>query len=144
MCKLGLFDYMRQVGTVKVHGQGTLSNVRYNELKSAQKMIKNYIKDSNARVDIYDAQSVPADKFVYVKQPDSVYVEYTDLLHDKTKTGEFMDRNGGEPVLRQIFKFIEKADGAIETPIDKMKETTLVKLHNYTKKMKMNTIKSSN
>ena len=86
MCKLGLFDYMKQAGKVNLHEQGKLSNKRYEELKSAQKMIKNFVKDTDYRVDIYDAQTVPADKFVYTQKSDSVFVEVTNLLNDKVKS----------------------------------------------------------
>ncbi len=127
MNKIGLFDYIRQAGKVNLHEQGTLSNSRYEELKSAQKMIKSFIKNSDCRVDIYDAQTVPADKFVYTKRPDSVYVEMTDLLCNKTKSEEFYDKPG-ESFIRQIFKFIDKASG-VEEPIEKMKSLQRTKVH---------------
>ena len=126
MCKLGLFDYMKQAGSVYLHKQGTLSDARYEELKGAQKMIRNFIKDSECRVDIYDAQSVPADKFVYTRRPDSVYIEVNNLLNDKTECEEFMDK-AGEPMLKRIFKFIDKTFGE-EEPIERQRELTMARL----------------
>ncbi len=120
MKNIGLFSYMRQAGKVKLHEQGQLSNGRYDELKSAQKMIKNYLKDADCKVDIYDAQTVPADKFVYTQKKDSVFIEVTDLLHNKVESEEFCDKPD-EPFLRQIFKFIDKIYGVDEEPIERMK-----------------------
>ena len=131
MCKLGLFDYLRQVGTVHLHKQGTLSDARYEELKSAQKMIRNFIKDTDCRVDIYDAQSVPADKFVYTRRPDSVYIEVNNLLNDKIEYEEFVDK-AGEPMLKRIFKFIDKSFGK-EPPVEELRSTTIAKLRWHNK-----------
>ena len=135
MCKLGLIDYMRQCGTVQLHDQNTLSDKRYEELKSAQRMIKSAIKGSDLRVDLYDGNSVPKGKFVYSKVPDCVFVEVTDLLKDKVYPEEFIDRAGKEPVLRQIFKFIDKVCLNEESPIEHMKKMTRIKYLNYLKKV---------
>lgn len=137
MCKLGLFDYMKQAGNVNLHEQGKLSNKRYEELKSAQKMIKNFVKGTDYRVDIYDAQTVPADKFVYTQKSDSVFVEVTNLLNDKVKSEEFTDKPG-EPFLRQIFKFIDKSYGYEEEPIDRMKRSSLIKYKKFVLKKPIN------
>lgn len=131
---IGFFDYMKQVGKVTLHEQGTLSNSRYDELKGAQKMIKNYIKDTNCKVDIYDANNVPEDKFVYMKRNDCVFVEIKDLLTNKTQSEEFYDKKDTTSVLRDIFKFIEKANGEGESPIEKMKQMTRIKYNLYLRK----------
>ena len=128
MCKLGLFDYFRQSGNVYLHEQNTLSNTRYEELKSARAMIKNYLKDSNLKVDIYDGNSVPKDKFVYAKVPDCVFVEVTDLISDKVRTEEFFDQAHKEPVLRRIFRFVEKSYGD-EPRLEKMIQATRKKIY---------------
>ena len=126
MCNLGLFSFMKQAGSVHLHEQGTLSSKRYDELKCAQKMIKKFMGDTNYRVDIYDANTVPADKFVYTKEPDSVYMEVKDLLNDSVSTAEFFEKND-EPMLRRIFKFVDKSLG-VESPIESMKKCTRSRL----------------
>ena len=131
MCKIGLIDYMRQSGTVNLHGQNTFSDKRYNELQSAGKMIKNYLKGSDLKVDMYDINSVPEDKFVYFKVPDGVYVEVTNLLDDVVYPQEFIDRHDKEPVIRQIFRFIEKINTADVSPIDRMMSITRARYSNY-------------
>ena len=135
MCKIGLFDYLRQAGNVYLHGQNTLSNTRYDELKSAQKMIKNYLKNTNLKVDIYDGNAVPKDKFVYAKAPDCVFIEVTDLLSDKVRSAEFFDQVHKEPVLRRIFQFVEKANGLEETQLKRMIDCTRIKYSAYLRRM---------
>ena len=135
MCKLGLIDFYRQSGNVYLHGQNTLSDERYEELKSARKMLKRYLEDSNLKVDIYDGNTVPQDKFVYAKVPDCVFVEVTDLLSDKVKSEEFFDQAHKEPVIRRIFSFVEKNYGD-ESPLNRMIQATRIKYAHHLSKIK--------
>lgn len=137
MCSVGLWYYMKNAGSVKLHEQGTLSDKRYNELKSAQKMIKSAIKGSDLQVDIYDINSVPKDKFVYCKNPDGVYVEVKDLLKDTVKSEEFVDRRKyTEPFLRRIFRFIDEASGVEESPIEDFKKLSIRRYNYYMDRLK--------
>ena len=132
MSGIGLFSYLRQAGSVKLHEQNEVSNEMYSQLKSAQQMIKSYVKGSDSRVDIYDSTTVPKDKFVYMRSPNSIYVEVKDLLRDKVSQGEFWNKGkNGEPILRQIFKFVEKSSGVEESTLDKMKYFTKMKYSRY-------------
>ena len=131
MCQLGLIDFWRQTGTVNLHEQNTLSNSRYEELKSARKMIEKAIQDSSLKVDIYDGNCAPKDKFVYAQVPDCVFVEVTDLLSDKVKSEEFFDQSNKEPVLRRLFRFIDKVTNVEEPPIERMKKMTMIRYNHY-------------
>ena len=116
---IGLFDYLRQAGSVKLHERKSVSPEMYDQLKSAQKMIKRYIKGTDLKVDIYDSTTVPEEKFVYWRGPKSVYVEVTDLLKGDVKADEFWENDkSGEHILRRIFRFIDKANGVQKEPID--------------------------
>ncbi|MCR5265238.1 MAG: hypothetical protein K6E29_01425 [Cyanobacteria bacterium RUI128] len=127
---------MKQAGSVKLHEQNAISDDLYNQLKSAQKMIKSHIKGSDLRVDIYDATNAPKDKFVYMREPGSVYIEVTDLLKGETQADEFWEKSrSNEPLLRRIFKFIDKATG-YEEPIKVEKETTRRKFYYFLERKK--------
>lgn len=140
-----LINLLTQAGSVKLHPQGTLSNQRYDELKSAQKMLKNYMKGSDKRIDIYDALSVPKDKFVYTKQKDSVFIEVTDLIDGTTNTAEFCDKEGKEPVLRQIFNFISKNENPFrKSPLEEMIDVTKRKYEVFVKNNRANIVEKIN
>ncbi len=142
---MSLIKLLTESGKVKLHPQGQLSVQRYDELKGARKMIKNYLRNSSLRVDIYDAQSVPKDKFVYTKQKDSVFIEITDLLNNKTQTKEFFDQKGEEPLLRQIFKFVEKTESPYaESSWEKMINKTLRKYNVLIKNDRSNIVNKLN
>lgn len=139
---IGFFSYLRQAGNVKLHEPKSISPELYEQLKSAKKMIKGYIKGSDLKVDIYDSTTVPKDKFVYMRSPKSIYVEVTDLLKNKVETNEFWEQDSsGEHILRRIFRFIDKANGVEEEPMAKFIRSARTKYQwNKTKTLKENNL----
>ena len=132
MCEIGLFSYLRQAGSVKLHGQQGFSDELYEQLKGAQRMIKNYIKGTNLRVDIYEGSTVPAEKFVYWRSPECVYVEIKDLLNDTVEQQEFWNRKGGkEPLIKQIYSFVDRASGVEKPHIEEVKEMAKLRYRRY-------------
>ena len=134
MSSIGFFDYLKQAGSVHLHEQNTLSDGLYSQLEGAKSTIKNAIKDTNLRVDIWDGSAAPEDKFVYWREPhsDCVYVEVKDLLNDTVESNEFWkkDRKGDFSV-RRLYEFIDKSLGIERSPIEEMQHTTRRKYFNY-------------
>lgn len=120
MCKIGPIEYLRQAGKVSLHEQNSLSDNTYQKLKGAKSMIGNYIKDTSLKVDIYDANTLPPNEFVYGDFPNQVRVKVTKLLDDKVEVMDFVDKENPkkEPFLRQIFAFIDEQSGVKERKID--------------------------
>ena len=132
MCKLGLLDFMRQVGTVEVGSQGTLSKATYEKLLNAKGVIKNYIKDTNCKVELYDANSLPADEFVYKDERENIRVKVKDLIYDSEEIKDIINKkDSDEPLLRKIYEFVQSACYQNEKPIDRMKRATNARVKNY-------------
>ena len=62
-------------------------------------------------------------------------ISYTDLISDKVRTEEFFDQAHKEPVLRRIFRFVEKSYGD-EPRLEKMIQATRKKYIHHLCKIK--------